>query len=81
MIFQDPYSSLNPRRTVGSIIAEPLSIHGLGDDGEGRTQAVKELLRAGRPQPRALTTATRTSSRAASGSGSGSPGRWRCGRG
>ena len=44
MVFQDPYSSLNPRRTVGSIIAEPLSIHGIGDDGEGRTQAVKELM-------------------------------------
>ena len=29
MIFQDPYSSLNPRKTVGSIIADPFVIHGL----------------------------------------------------
>src|SRR6187549_254695 len=29
MIFQDPYSSLNPRKTVGSIIADPFNIHGL----------------------------------------------------
>ena len=29
MIFQDPYSSLNPRKTVGSIIGEPFVIHGI----------------------------------------------------
>jgi oligopeptide/dipeptide ABC transporter ATP-binding protein len=44
MIFQDPYSSLNPRKTVGSIIAEPFAIHGLLDGkGERRTR-VRELM-------------------------------------
>jgi peptide/nickel transport system ATP-binding protein/oligopeptide transport system ATP-binding protein len=44
MIFQDPYSSLNPRKTVGSIIADPYSIHGL-KEGEGeRRRAVQELM-------------------------------------
>ncbi len=44
MIFQDPYSSLNPRKTVGSIIAEPFVIHGLAT-GEGeRRRRVQELM-------------------------------------
>ena len=44
MIFQDPYSSLNPRKTIGSIIAEPFAIHGLLK-GEGeRKQRVRELM-------------------------------------
>jgi peptide/nickel transport system ATP-binding protein len=44
MIFQDPYSSLNPRKTIGSIIAEPFAIHGL-EKGEGaRKKRVQELM-------------------------------------
>jgi oligopeptide/dipeptide ABC transporter ATP-binding protein len=44
MIFQDPYSSLNPRKTVGSIISDPFVIHGqLANKGE-RKRAVQELM-------------------------------------
>ena len=44
MIFQDPYSSLNPRMTVGAIIAEPLEIYGIGSAAQ-RLDRVRELLR------------------------------------
>lgn len=44
MIFQDPYTSLDPRMTVGAAIAEPLVIHGLANAGE-RADRVAELLR------------------------------------
>ncbi|HXR29465.1 MAG TPA: dipeptide ABC transporter ATP-binding protein [Solirubrobacteraceae bacterium] len=44
MIFQDPYSSLNPRKTVGSIIGEPFAIHGLEQGAGGRKRAVQELM-------------------------------------
>jgi peptide/nickel transport system ATP-binding protein/oligopeptide transport system ATP-binding protein len=44
MIFQDPYSSLNPRKTVGSIISEPFVIHGVETDADKRKGRVQELM-------------------------------------
>ncbi len=44
MIFQDPYASLNPRMTVGSIISEPLEVHAIGN-GKERRERVQELLK------------------------------------
>ena len=44
VIFQDPYSSLNPRMTVGQIIAEPLAVHRIVADRAGRSRRVRELL-------------------------------------
>ena len=44
MVFQDPYSSLNPRMTIGSIIVEPLNVHRVGTPVE-RRERVYELMR------------------------------------
>ncbi len=43
IVFQDPYASLNPRKRVGSIVAAPLVVHGIGDAKE-RKRRVRELL-------------------------------------
>jgi oligopeptide/dipeptide ABC transporter ATP-binding protein len=43
MVFQDPYASLNARKRVGSIIAEPLEVHQIGTDAD-RKRRVQELL-------------------------------------
>jgi oligopeptide transport system ATP-binding protein len=45
VIFQDPYSSLNPRQKVGSILSEPMRVHGLEPDATKRNARVRELLR------------------------------------
>jgi len=45
IIFQDPYSSLNPRMTVGAIVGEPLLVHGVAK-GKEREERVRELLGA-----------------------------------
>src|SRR6185312_8872600 len=44
VIFQDPYSSLNPRMKVGDIIAEPIMVHGIERDTARRNTRVRELL-------------------------------------
>ncbi len=44
VIFQDPYSSLNPRMKVGDIIAEPIKVHGVEPDAARRRARVRELL-------------------------------------
>jgi peptide/nickel transport system ATP-binding protein/oligopeptide transport system ATP-binding protein len=44
MVFQDPYSSLNPRRAVGSIIADPFVIHGMLTGAGERKKRVQELM-------------------------------------
>ena len=53
IIFQDPYSSLNPRMTVGSIIAEPLKIHGIAKGVDLDNRVCELLSRVGlRPEHR-----------------------------
>jgi len=51
IIFQDPYASLNPRMTVGQILAEPLALHDLVPNRQ-RRERVEELLRLVGLEPR-----------------------------
>ena len=44
VIFQDPFSSLNPRMTIGEILEEPLKVHNIVPDQEERQQKIAELL-------------------------------------
>ena len=45
IIFQDPYSSLNPRMTIGNAIMEPMQVHGILENDEQRKNKVEDLLR------------------------------------
>lgn len=47
MVFQDPMAALDPRMTVGKLIAEPLLIHGLGTQAEQRAKAADLMQRVG----------------------------------
>jgi peptide/nickel transport system ATP-binding protein len=49
-VFQDPYASLNPRKSVGAIVALPLRVHGVGDPGSWRRKAEEMLDVVGLPR-------------------------------
>ena len=70
-VFQDPYASLHPRKTVDDILREPLEIHRETDIDAKVTKAHRRR----RAVDRSTASAIRISSRAASGSASPSPGR------
>ena len=47
MIYQDPYSSLNPRQRIGDAVVEPLKVHGIGDPAEHRDLVIAMLSKMG----------------------------------
>ncbi|HEY8334783.1 MAG TPA: oligopeptide/dipeptide ABC transporter ATP-binding protein [Tardiphaga sp.] len=49
-IFQDPYSSLNPRKSIGQLIALPLVVHGIGDRASRRAKVIEMLDLVGLPK-------------------------------
>jgi oligopeptide/dipeptide ABC transporter ATP-binding protein len=50
MVFQDPFSSLDPRMRVGAILREPLQIHSVGTAGEQRARAAELMAEVGLPE-------------------------------
>jgi peptide/nickel transport system ATP-binding protein len=48
-VFQDPYSSLNPRRGIAATVALPLDVHGIGTAAERRKRSIEMLERVGLP--------------------------------
>jgi peptide/nickel transport system ATP-binding protein len=49
MIFQDPYASLNPRKSVGAALAEPIIVHGMAGKAEARERVAALLRKVGLP--------------------------------
>ena len=79
IVLQDPYTSLNPRMTVGDIVGEPFEIHPEVAPKGSRAKKVQELLDVVGLNPEHLNRYP-TSSPAGSASASGSPARWHCAR-
>jgi peptide/nickel transport system ATP-binding protein len=50
IVFQDPYSSLNPRRTIGRTLTEPLAVHGVASGAPARAMAAALLEEVGLPE-------------------------------